>query len=59
MKQIISQHGWGLDQSIWDNLKEEFQRQCDMPVPQYSYREPSVLNNYQFYYNLTKKWLKF
>jgi len=24
MNQIISQHGWGLDQSIWNNLKEEF-----------------------------------
>jgi len=36
-----------------DNLKEEFERQCDSPVPQYSYRDVSVLNNYQFYYNLT------
>ena len=27
MNQIISQHGWGLDQSIWDKLKEEFVRQ--------------------------------
>ena len=27
MNQIISQHGWGLDQSIWDKLKEEFIRQ--------------------------------
>jgi len=36
-----------------DNLKEEFKRQRDMPVPQYSYRDASVLNNYQFYYNLT------
>ena len=27
MNQIISQHGWGLDKSIWDKLKEEFIRQ--------------------------------
>ena len=27
MNQIISQHGWGLDQSIWVKLKEEFIRQ--------------------------------
>ena len=27
MNQIISQHGWGLDQSIWDKLKEDFIRQ--------------------------------
>ena len=27
MNQIISQHGWGLDQSIWDKLKEEFIKQ--------------------------------
>ena len=27
MNQIISQHGWGLDQSIWDKLKEELIRQ--------------------------------
>jgi len=27
MNQIISQHGWGLDQSIWNKLKEEFIRQ--------------------------------
>ena len=27
MNQIISQHGWGLDQSIWNKLKEEFTRQ--------------------------------
>ena len=26
MNQIISQHGWGLDKSIWDKLKEEFIR---------------------------------
>ncbi len=24
MNQIISQHGWGLDPSIWDKLREEF-----------------------------------
>ena len=27
MKQIISQHGWGLDKSVWKNLKKEFIRQ--------------------------------
>ena len=27
MNQIISQHGWGLDQSIWNELKEDFIRQ--------------------------------
>ena len=27
MKQIISQHGWGLDQSIWKKLREDFIRQ--------------------------------
>jgi len=27
MNQIISQHGWGLDRSIWNDLKEEFIRQ--------------------------------
>ena len=27
MNQIISQHGWGLDQSTWNNIKEEFTRQ--------------------------------
>ena len=27
MNQIISQHGWGLDQSIWNKLKEEFIKQ--------------------------------
>jgi len=27
MNQIISQHGWGLDQSVWKNLKKEFIRQ--------------------------------
>ena len=27
MNQIISQHGWGLDQSIWNKLKEDFIRQ--------------------------------
>ena len=27
MNQIISQHGWGLDQSIWNDLKEEFIKQ--------------------------------
>ncbi len=26
MKQIISQHGWGFDQSFWDNYKFEFQK---------------------------------
>ena len=26
MKQIISQHGWGLDQSFWDIYKVEFQK---------------------------------
>ena len=26
MKQVITQHGWGLDQSFWDNYKIEFQR---------------------------------
>ena len=24
MNQIISQHGWGLDKSLWDNIKKEF-----------------------------------
>ena len=27
MNQIISQHGWGLDQSIWNKLRENFIRQ--------------------------------
>ena len=27
MNQIISQHGWGFDQSIWNKLKQEFIRQ--------------------------------
>ena len=27
MNQIISQHGWGLDQSIWNMLREDFIRQ--------------------------------
>ena len=27
MNQIISQHGWGLDQSMWNKVKEEFIRQ--------------------------------
>jgi len=27
MNQIISHHGWGLDQSIWNSLKEEFIKQ--------------------------------
>ena len=27
MNQIISQHGWGLDQSLWNKLKEDFIRQ--------------------------------
>ncbi len=27
MNQIISQHGWGFDQSLWDKLKEDFIRQ--------------------------------
>ena len=27
MNQIISQHGWGLDQSLWNELKEDFIRQ--------------------------------
>ena len=27
MNQIISQHGWGLDQTFWNNLKEEFIKQ--------------------------------
>jgi len=27
MNQIISQHGWGLDQSIWNKLREKFIRQ--------------------------------
>jgi len=27
MNQIISQHGWGLDQSLWNNLRVEFIRQ--------------------------------
>ncbi len=26
MNQVITQHGWGLDQSFWDNYKIEFQR---------------------------------
>ena len=26
MKQVITQHGWGLDQSFWDNYKIEFQK---------------------------------
>ncbi len=26
MKQVITQHGWGLDQSFWDNDKVEFQK---------------------------------
>ena len=24
MKQVITQHGWGLDQSFWDNYKIDF-----------------------------------
>ena len=27
MNQIISQHGWGLDKSVWNQLKEDFIRQ--------------------------------
>ena len=27
MNQIISQHGWGLDQSIWNKLKDDFIRE--------------------------------
>ena len=27
MNQIISQHGWGLDQSLWNKLKEDIIRQ--------------------------------
>ena len=26
MKQVITQHGWGLDQSFWNNYKIEFQK---------------------------------
>ena len=26
MKQIITQHGWGFDQSFWDIYKVEFQK---------------------------------
>ena len=26
MKQVITQHGWGFDQSIWDGYKSEFNR---------------------------------
>ena len=26
MKQVITQHGWGLDQSFWDSYKVEFQK---------------------------------
>ena len=26
MNQVITQHGWGLDQSFWDNYKDEFQK---------------------------------
>ena len=26
MKQIITQHGWGLDKSFWDSYKIEFQK---------------------------------
>ncbi len=26
MKQVITQHGWGLDQSFWDDYKVEFQK---------------------------------
>ncbi|ABM72856.1 conserved hypothetical protein [Prochlorococcus marinus str. MIT 9515] len=26
MKQVITQHGWGLDQSFWDNYKIEFKK---------------------------------
>jgi len=26
MNQVITQHGWGLDQSLWNKLKEEFRR---------------------------------
>ena len=26
MNQVITQHGWGLDQSFWDNYKVEFQK---------------------------------
>jgi len=26
MNQVITQHGWGLDQSFWDSYKVEFQK---------------------------------
>ena len=26
MNQVITQHGWGLDRSFWDNYKVEFQK---------------------------------
>ena len=26
MKQVITQHGWGLDQSFWESYKDEFQK---------------------------------
>ena len=26
MNQVITQHGWGFDQSFWDNYKVEFQK---------------------------------
>ena len=26
MNQVITQHGWGLDQSFWDSYKDEFQK---------------------------------
>ena len=26
MKQVITQHGWGLDQNFWDIYKNEFQK---------------------------------
>ena len=26
MHQVITQHGWGLDQNFWDSYKVEFQK---------------------------------
>ena len=26
MNQVITQHGWGFDQSFWDSYKEDFQK---------------------------------
>ena len=26
MNQVITQHGWGLDQNFWDTYKNEFQK---------------------------------